>query len=313
MPLVSTIIPTTRRPKLLVRAINSVLAQTMSDLEVIIVVDGPNPETMAVLRDIADSRLRVIKNEMPSGPGVSRNVGVAAALGPWIAFLDDDDEWLPHKLERQLAAAENASQPVIVSCLSHIVTPLARYVWPHRIYDNTIPLDEYLFDRRSFFMGDAYLPVPSLLMPHELSEAFPFPSQRNHEDWDMLLRAVKVGNARLITVAEPLVIVHTEEDRESLGTTGASWRLSLDWIDKLRPLIGPRAYSGFCLTVVAPHAATAGDYSAFFALLYRAFRHGSPRRIHLAFYLAVWLIPMRWRRQARMLWRGRRMPQAVKL
>jgi glycosyltransferase involved in cell wall biosynthesis len=129
MPLVSTIIPTTRRPNLLIRAINSVLTQTMSNLEVIIVVDGPNPETIMALRELTDSRLRVIQNEVPSGPGLARNMGVAAARGPWIAFLDDDDEWLPHKLERQLAAAEEASQPVIVSCLSHIVTPLARYVW----------------------------------------------------------------------------------------------------------------------------------------------------------------------------------------
>ena len=58
-------------------------------------------------------------------------------------------------------------------------------------------------------------------MPRELSKAFPFPPGRHHEDWEMLLRAVKIGNARIITVSEPLVIVYTEEERESLSASGS--------------------------------------------------------------------------------------------
>jgi cellulose synthase/poly-beta-1,6-N-acetylglucosamine synthase-like glycosyltransferase len=67
MPRVSIIIPTARRPKLLVRAINSVLAQTMPEFEIIVVVDGPNPETIAVLKEITDKRVRVMKNETSLG------------------------------------------------------------------------------------------------------------------------------------------------------------------------------------------------------------------------------------------------------
>ena len=104
MVLVSVIIPTTRRPDLVLRALQSVFTQTHSNLEAIVVVDGPNPETLAVLSAMIEPRLRVMHNPASLGPGVARNLGAAAAHGIWLAFLDDDDEWLPEKLERQLAA-----------------------------------------------------------------------------------------------------------------------------------------------------------------------------------------------------------------
>ena len=117
MALVSVIIPTTGRPKLVLRALASVLGQTHGELEVIVVVDGPNPETIAALGGIADPRVRVLQNRESLGPGPARNIGAAQARGEWIAFLDDDDEWMPQKLEIQLAGAsvdeiDNAQLPM---------------------------------------------------------------------------------------------------------------------------------------------------------------------------------------------------------
>jgi glycosyltransferase involved in cell wall biosynthesis len=298
MPLVSVVVPTVRRMTLVVRAINSVLAQTMGDLEVIVVVDGPDPETSAALALIPDRRLRVIHNEISLGPGSARNMGGAVARGLWIAFLDDDDEWLPQKLERQLAAAGSPDRRVIVTCLSHIVTPRARYVWPRRIYDNIAPLDEYLFDRRSLFMGDSYLQTSSVLMPCGFFNAFKFPGLRWHEDWDLWLRATKIGTARIITIMEPLVTIYTEEERASLGSIVA-WRDSLAWLDNNRTLIGRRAYAGFCLTILAPQVARNREFRVFFMLLWRALRHGRSRPIHLLVYFAFGLITVAWRRRIR--------------
>ena len=68
-----------------------------------IVIDGPDPETTQALNAIADHRLRLIQNPRPRGSAEARNVGVRAAQGEWVAFLDDDDEWLKDKLELQLA------------------------------------------------------------------------------------------------------------------------------------------------------------------------------------------------------------------
>jgi glycosyltransferase involved in cell wall biosynthesis len=297
--LISVIVPTLHRSKLLKRAVSSVLAQSTADLEVVVVIDGPDPETRQLLSDIADGRLRFIQNLRSLGAAEARNVGIKAAQGEWVAFLDDDDEWVSDKLELQLAVAGPTRHDVIVSCLSYVVTPLQCYIWPRRVYDNVKPLDEYLFDRRTWFRGDVMLQCSSLLMSRQLSLELMFLPV--HDDWDMLLRAVNAKRARIVSVNKPLVIHRTEDDRDSLGAT-FDWRKSLIWADNNRDLIGPRAYAGFCLTIVSPQAAKLGDYSAFFFLLYCAFSHGSPRLIHLALYLAIWLIPIRRRQKLRSLW-----------
>ncbi len=297
--MISVIVPTVNRPLLLIRAVNSALAQSAPDLEVVVVIDGPDPETIRLLNDVADSRLRAIQNPRSLGSAETRNVGIRAARGDWVAFLDDDDEWLSEKLELQLAAAGTAKHFVIVSCLSYVVTPLQRYIWPRRVYDNASPLDEYLFDRRSWFRGDVMLQCSSLLMPRELCLDLMFKPQ--HDDWDMLLRAVNAKGVKIITVGKPLVVHHTEDGRDTLGA-GFDWRESLLWADNSRPLIGRRAYAGFCLTIVSPQAAKSGDFLAFFVLLYRAFRYGHPRLIQLALYLGIWLVPMRRRQKLRSLW-----------
>jgi glycosyltransferase involved in cell wall biosynthesis len=88
--LVSAVTPTFRRPNLVARAVDSALAQTVRDLEVVVVVDGGDRDTLRLLRRTRDARLRVIPVPRRLGPGDSRNHGVAAARGKWIAFLDDD-------------------------------------------------------------------------------------------------------------------------------------------------------------------------------------------------------------------------------
>src|SRR5216684_3398690 len=104
-PLVSAVIPTRSRAALVVRAVRTALNQTYANLEVIVVIDGPDEETMLALSGIHQPRLRVIVLAQSSGGASARNAGVEAAHGEWIAFLDDDDEWLPGKIENQIAAA----------------------------------------------------------------------------------------------------------------------------------------------------------------------------------------------------------------
>src|ERR1700676_1259948 len=104
-PLISAVIPTRNRPQLLTRAVYSALQQTYSNLEVIVVVDGTDSVTMEALARISDPRLRVIVLSQNQGGSNARNAGVQAALGEWIAFLDDDDQWMPNKTACQLALA----------------------------------------------------------------------------------------------------------------------------------------------------------------------------------------------------------------
>ena len=302
MPLVTVVIPTRHRPKLVLRAIHSVLNQTHKEIELIVVVDGPDAVTVTAVQSVEDPRLQLVINPRSLTAAGARNIGADRATGDWIAFLDDDDEWLPNKLERQMAVASGCGT-ALVSCLSRVMTPLATYVWPQVIYDNSIPLDEYLFDQRSLFLGSAFIQTSSYLLPRRLFDGIRFNVESAHDDWELILRLSKEIGIRIETVPEVLVVLYLEEERSSLSSSG-TWSASLRWIDGIRPIITPRAYSGFCLGVVGSQAAKEGAYAAFPELLQRAFRSGSPTLWHVARYLAFWLAPQGARRRLRALFRG---------
>lgn len=100
--LVSVIIPTYNREKTIEKAVNSVLAQTYDNLEVIVVDDCSKDDTEKVVRGIKDHRVSYYRLEKNSGACVARNHGVSKATGTIIAFQDSDDVWDPNKLQREV-------------------------------------------------------------------------------------------------------------------------------------------------------------------------------------------------------------------
>ncbi len=113
MPSVSVIIPTHNRPQMLAEAVESVLAQTFQDFEIIMVLNGASVETGEMARRFAaDPKVKIAEME-DSTLAASRNVGLEHAAGEWIAFLDDDDIWLPDKLQVQLDAARETGADLI--------------------------------------------------------------------------------------------------------------------------------------------------------------------------------------------------------
>jgi glycosyltransferase involved in cell wall biosynthesis len=102
-PKVSVVIPTYNRAGTVPRAIESVLGQTVSDLEVILVDDGSSDDTGKILREMFGDRIRYYP-QTNQGASVARNKGVEEARGEWIAFLDSDDLWEKEKLEWQFKA-----------------------------------------------------------------------------------------------------------------------------------------------------------------------------------------------------------------
>src|SRR5262245_25465113 len=97
MALVSVIVPTFNRADTIKRGIRSVQAQTFTDWELIVVDDGSTDNTVALIEG-CDPRLKLIRQENQGTAG-ARNAGLHASAGSYIAFLDSDDEWLPHHLE----------------------------------------------------------------------------------------------------------------------------------------------------------------------------------------------------------------------
>jgi glycosyltransferase involved in cell wall biosynthesis len=109
MPTVSVIIPTYNRAEAVQRTLDSVLDQTFEGLEAIVVDDASTDDTAAVVAAYDDERVELVQHQRNRGGSAARNTGIAEATGEYIAFLDSDDEWLPRKLERQVAVLERRS------------------------------------------------------------------------------------------------------------------------------------------------------------------------------------------------------------
>jgi hypothetical protein len=176
-----------------------------------------------------------------------------------------------------------------------------------------MPLDEYLFVRRSLFGAPGFVQTSSYLLPRQLFDKVRFDPDSPHDDWAFLLRLSKQVGARVETVPEVLVVLYFEEQRPSLTKRTSSWARSLKWLDGLGPIVSRRAYSGFCLGVVGSRAAQERAYRAFPELLYRAFWNGSPGFWQVLHFLAYWLVPQGSRSQLRGLIRSPRRRQHLQV
>lgn len=112
MPKVSIIIPTHNRAELLQLAIKSVLGQTFQDFEIIIVDDASTDNMTDVVSAFKDERIKLFRRDVSGGDAVARNLGIANSKGEYIALLDDDDEWFPEKLQRQIGILMNSTPEI---------------------------------------------------------------------------------------------------------------------------------------------------------------------------------------------------------
>jgi glycosyltransferase involved in cell wall biosynthesis len=294
-PLVSAVIPTRHRPGSLLRAIESALTQTYPVTEVVIVIDGPDPATESMLRAFDHPRVRVVTLPASVGGSDARNAGVRAARGEWIAFLDDDDEWLPSKIERQLAMLPQADGDPILSCRFLARTEAGDRVWPERLPLPSEPLCEYLLTRRGIGRSDGFVATPTILARRSLLCRVPFRSGlKKHQDWDWILRATREG-ARVFLCPE--VLARCEMRTPASISRRADWRFSLRWIQENAPLVTRRAYAGFITTHVAWQAAAQREWRALLPLLREAWQHGAPRPVDVLRYLGFWMVPAAARRR----------------
>ena len=137
-PDVTVVIPTRDRWSLFLdHALASALAQVGVRHEIVVVDDG-SVEARRDAEALGDPRVRVVRREQPGGMAAARNDGIAAARGEWVAFLDDDDLWSPHKLQRQLELVSEGSTSwayggaialdVVADVVSHLYLPPAHEV-----------------------------------------------------------------------------------------------------------------------------------------------------------------------------------------
>jgi glycosyltransferase involved in cell wall biosynthesis len=253
MPTVTAVICTLDRPILVLRAIQSVCAQSYRDIDIVVVMDGPDRATRESLATVKDPRLRVIENPVNVGISNARNIGIREARGEWIALLDDDDEWLPEKLEKQMALASTLHrEDAIVLTLYYDRHGAREMIQPRRLPRPGQPISEYMFCEHPLLGSrETFLQTSTWLVRREFMIDHPFtPDMRLNEDPDWLLRAVHDTNQQLAFVREPLAIFHTDDRRARLSIDHASgWRITRQWIIANKHIFTPRAVSFILVTI----------------------------------------------------------------
>lgn len=275
VPKVSVVIPTRNRPMTLRNALNSVLAQTLSDFEVIVVVDGEDGvETSSLIASFCDDRLRCIALPKSVGGSEARNTGVRLARSRFVALLDDDDEWLPTKLEKQLVKAENypAGTAVVVTTQHiHRASGAQDVIRPRRLPRPNEDVTEFMFDYLCYFQTSTFLCSKELIARLPFTNGLP-----SLQDVDWFLRAMREAGTKLVVVPEALTIYHSPEGRKTI-TTGTKWRSLLEWGRVNRNLMTRRAYSRFVVGSCAARAAKEGaGIKGFATLLYECAVKGMP-------------------------------------
>lgn len=210
-PFVSVILAAHNRPELLRKSAGSVLAQSWRDLELIVVDDASGNDIATAVSALADERVRYIRRDERGGPAAARNTGLAAARGRYIAFQDDDDEWLLDKLALQAKALKGADDASMCLCglirLSGRVRPYPAHPWPQAIGLREIAM------RPRAYTQTWLVPRTALLAEGGFDERLGL-----WEDWELLLRLAMRLNIR--TLNQPLVLSAQSADSISHDNPG---------------------------------------------------------------------------------------------
>jgi glycosyltransferase involved in cell wall biosynthesis len=249
-PSVSVVIPTTLRQSLR-DAIQSVRLQDHGGAtEVLAIVDRARGDcSEKELRLIADAD-RAVFTGGGRGAGHARNAGVAAADSDLIAFLDDDDEWLPGKLRAQttlLRSQPGSGREYVAGSRvvqRHCRTGRLSSAAPSAIIAPGERIENYLFLRRRPRMARSGFFTSSLLVHRELAGAVEWNEQlRRHQDWDWLLRAQRFHNAKFVQVPD-VGAVCTVGSRGSISAR-ADWGSSLAWARSWKHYWSEQTYVDF--------------------------------------------------------------------
>lgn len=215
--LVTCVIPTNERPELLARAINSVVNQTYEGIIEILVVDDSLQYNHSVkeMESPKNRPIRYLWKGYPLGAPASRNIGIKNASGEFIAFLDDDDEWLPKKIEKQMELMNSNKACPLVICWS-IDERLNRTNKPPHTITHKMIIKSFNLSATSSYLARRY--------PLEVHKGFDenLPSS---QEYDLAIRLSEHHD--VLCVQEPLVIQHVSENQ-----------ISNNWKRKIKGTIG---------------------------------------------------------------------------
>ncbi|GLQ09294.1 hypothetical protein GCM10007913_12260 [Devosia yakushimensis] len=274
IPTVSVIMANYRGGATIARALESVLSQTMGDLEIIVADDASPDDSVAVVSAIMaqDNRVRLIASAQNGGPARTRNLALAEAKGQWIAIVDSDDIVHPERLERLLAAAGQFHADIVADDLLHFHedgspptlllaghdTPFAvtAETWVTAGMDGKMPALGYL---------------KPLIRAQALGALRYDESLRIGEDYDLLLRTLLAG-ARMWIVPEPWYLYRRHSGSISHRLSARDVQAMLDNQERLLADLEP----GAALANAFERRRTALQNSLDYGLLVEAIKARSP-------------------------------------
>ncbi len=227
-PLVSAVVITHNRLSMLQKAINSVLAQTYENIEIIVVDDASTDGTYEYFRNQAEEKLAYIRIEPENSKGgnYARNRGIEAAKGEYIALLDDDDEWLPEKIEKQVARLVSAPDCDFAGCgiFYQYETGKRQYMNLEELPEGD--LREYIFYNMPYLSSTMLIRKKALLEIGMFDEELPC-----WQDYEMELRLFQ--KAKAVAVREHLVLYRVfRSDKNRLTNKLGLWEDTVEHINK---------------------------------------------------------------------------------
>lgn len=269
---VAAVIVTIGRPELRA-AVESVVDQTYPVSEILVVAD-----TESELDLPTDPRVRVLRIGPGAGAGVGRQHGIEAASSTVVALLDDDDLWLPGKIERLMALVDGREGDWIAASRAEARgLPHGSEIWPERVIGPDEGLVEYLFKKRQVRGGFGFVQSSCIAFPRDLALAVPFdPSLRFHQDIGWL---VDVAHARpgirLLQAEEPLTVYTVVPSTGSVSQQIRAYE-SVEWARDRLQVDGSRILGDFILTQSLILAQRSGSLRSVRDVIRAGLRHGNP-------------------------------------
>lgn len=235
IPRLSVVIPAYNHGRFVADAVHSVLAQTMADLELIVVDDGSTDDTLAVVKSIRDSRLRVIA-QTNGGTHAAINTGLGAAAAPLLAILNSDDAYEPERLAQTAAVLEREPDVALVGSHIQVIdaagTPIAvkhgwadLEPWPLQAPQRSFRADA---DPRTALLTENYWSTSSnfVFRRAHLEQIGAVRPLRYVHDWDLALRLALLG--RLVLLQRPLLRYRVHE-RNTIRENQAAMIFEICW------------------------------------------------------------------------------------
>ena len=205
--LVSIVMPAYNCEKYVVEAINSILAQTYRNWELLVLDDGSKDNTLRIIEEFSqkDSRIKALPNGKNIGVSATRNRGIELASGEWIAFLDSDDMWKPEKLEKQFEIVEKEAAEFIFTGSSYINEV-------GEPYKGIFEVPEKITYKK--LRNQNVISCSSVLVKKKYFEHIKMEKDEMHEDYAVWLRILKTG-VTAFGVNEPLLIYRISRNSKS--------------------------------------------------------------------------------------------------